>query len=202
MGQWWALLAIAILGSLGNAVIWLPRLRRYLSELVNDTPMKFLTNKTLRRLTFRNDTAANQAFSDIRQMACDQHLPQIPARVLVTRRWIQVIDGQACCLTPVGLIILYSRTRNGKCLTRNDMLCLLGHEYGHLIDFGPGRKNHPFLVRIRKLPVEDFADAVAVYLCGKDAWQDTVARCRLRRGAMMSGRLELIRPRKAGAKTV
>lgn len=196
MGQWWALVVIAVLGSFGNAVIWLPRLRRHLSELVDDKPVKFLTNKTLRRLTFRNDTAANQAFSDIRQMVCDQYLPQVPARVLVTRRWVQVVDGQARCFTPVGLIVLYSRTRNGKRLTRNNMLCLLGHEYGHLIDFTAGRRNHPFLVRIRKLPVEDFADAVAVYLCGEDAWKDTVARCRLRQGAMMSGRLELVRPRK------
>lgn len=197
MGQWWALLVVvAVLGLLADAVIWLPRLRRYLSELVDDKPVKFLTNKTLRRLTFRNDRAANQALSDIRQMARDQYLPQVPARVIVTRRWVQVVDGQARCFTAVGLIVLYSRTNRGKRLTRSDMLCVLGHEYGHLIDFKAGRKNHPFLARIRKLPVEDFADAVAIYLCGKDAWQDTVARCRLRRGVMMSGRLELVRPRK------
>ena len=180
---------------------YLVSLRRYLSELVNDEPVKFLTSKTLRRLTFRNDRAANQAFSDIRQMAYDQYLPQIPARVLVTRRWVQVVDGQATCFSRVGLIVLYCRTRNGKRLTRNDMLCVLGHEYGHLIDFKTGRKGHPFLVRIRKLSVEDFADAIAVYLCGKDAWQGAVAHCRLRRGATMNGRLELVRPRKADAGT-
>ena len=148
-----------------------------LAEICFDDKASDFTINILEKIISRHDRELELILDEVMERAELKGFKLVRPEVRVLKKWLRLLRTDKILARAMAIGLWNRILFDGKCFnsyTKKDLVILMAHEVGHIIDNQTQRRGHPLFDKIRDLNNEYFANSFAAFLYSKKEVIDTI----------------------------